>query len=627
MADEQNELKHVNWKEIFGFSFIFKSFQMARQPSKMILALGAVLTLVISGWALDCIWSSWDGTARNNEIRHYVNVSPTDFANWKTGWQDKRLDNAASLLAGAREQAHTLVVYSATMGGNPSRYLGRAFKSTLKDYNAENEAEYKRPNYRNILSLAKSNGDDWSDLLDKAEDVFGDEIEKIETVLSDSYELAEEKIETDDSLDEDETDEATVALDSHYRHAKRSITTRKVKFYTSLSEIHGKPIFASFIDFEWDCLRKAISATSKGMIFTGMDGYRKIQLARQVPPGTTAEPFRPIAPSDDLPGTAYWLLMCMWGFLWLITQHWVFAVIYLLTALVTTGLFVGAISRIASLHACRDEKISVFQALKFSAAKLPSFITAPLIPLALVLAIGGLMALGGLVMNFPFIGPIIVGALFALAMLGGLAIAFLITGLVAGGPLLYPAIAVEGSDSFDAISRSYHYVFARPFRTGLYGLVALVYGVVTYLFVRLFIYVGMSATHMFVKWGVIGGGSRLGEGADRLDVLWTAPEFQALWGRFSWAAMSGGDRIAAVLIAMWVLPFAALVAAYLISYFASASTCIYLLLRRKVDATDLDEVYVEEPIKEPLEDLPIEIEAEAAKDSDAETNDEKKDSE
>ena len=617
MADEQNELKHVNWKEIFGFSFIFKSFQMARQPSKMLLALLAVLTLVISGWVMDSIWLSWDGTARNNEIRSYVHASSTEFANWKTGWQENRLDNAAALLAGVREQAHTLNAYSAKMG-YLSRHLGQAFQKTLKDYNAENEADYKRPKVDSIISRAKSNKDDWSDLLGRAEDVFSDEIDKIETILSDSYDLADKKIEKDSSLDDDDEDKAAETLEKHYRQAKRAITTRKVDFLKAVSEIHGQPIFASFIDFEWDCLRRAISATSNGMIFTGMKDYRAIQLARQVRPATTAETYKPIAPREDSPGMVYWLLMCMWGLVWLITQHWVFAAIYLLTALVTVGLFVGAIFRIASLHACRDEKISVFQALKFSASKLPSFVTAPLIPLALILALGGLLTLGGLVMNFPFVGPIIVGALFGLALLAGLAIAFLLTGLIGGGPMLYPAIAVEGSDSFDAISRSYHYLFARPFRTGLYGLISLIYGVITYLFVRLFVYVGLSATHMFVKWGVIGGGSSLAEGADRLDVLWTAPEFQALWGRGSWAAMSGGDKIAAALIAMWVLPFAALVAAYLISYFASASTCIYLLLRRKVDATDLDEVYVEEPIKEPLDDVTIEPISQEATDEDSE---------
>ena len=47
-------------------------------------------------------------------------------------------------------------------------------------------------------------------------------------------------------------------------------------------------------------------------------------------------------------------------------------------------------------------------------------------------------------------------------------------------------------------------------------------------------------------------------------------------------------------ISMWVFLVAALVGAYLLSYAGCSSSVIYFLLRRKVDATDLDEVYVEE---------------------------------
>jgi len=37
------------------------------------------------------------------------------------------------------------------------------------------------------------------------------------------------------------------------------------------------------------------------------------------------------------------------------------------------------------------------------------------------------------------------------------------------------------------------------------------------------------------------------------------------------------------------------VAAFLISFFLSTATNIYYLMRKKIDATDLDDVYVEEP--------------------------------
>ena len=203
------------------------------------------------------------------------------------------------------------------------------------------------------------------------------------------------------------------------------------------------------------------------------------------------------------------------------------------------------------------------------------------------------------------------GLLFFLAIAVGLVITFLTVGLVAGAPLMYPTIAVEGSDSFDAISRSFSYIYARPWRAGLYGLVALVHGVVSYLFVRLCVFIALAATHCFVKWGVIGGGERLHQDADKLDVLWTRPTFENLSGGSSYAAMDGITEVAGGwMISVWVFLAAATVLAFLLSYAASSTTVIYCLLRRKVDATDLDDIYIEEAPEE--QPAPAEEAAEAA---------------
>ena len=236
----------------------------------------------------------------------------------------------------------------------------------------------------------------------------------------------------------------------------------------------------------------------------------------------------------------------------------------------------------------------MMQALKFSLGKFFSFFTAPLLPIGIILFFGGLMAVGGLIGSIPVVGEIVMGVLFFLAIIAGLLAAFLLVGLLAGVGLMYPTIAVEGSDSFDAISRSVSYVFARPWRAGLYALIALVYGAITYLFVRLFAYLALCSTHTFVKWGVWGGGGALHPDADKLDVMWTKPAFDSLFGPFNWEAMSGTEQIGGFLIGIWVFLTAGLVMAFLLSYAASSTTVIYYLLRRKVDATDLDDVYVEE---------------------------------
>jgi len=47
-------------------------------------------------------------------------------------------------------------------------------------------------------------------------------------------------------------------------------------------------------------------------------------------------------------------------------------------------------------------------------------------------------------------------------------------------------IAYEGSDCFDSTSRSFSYLFARPWRTLFYDFIAFVYGFICFLFVWFF---------------------------------------------------------------------------------------------------------------------------------------------
>ena len=52
--------------------------------------------------------------------------------------------------------------------------------------------------------------------------------------------------------------------------------------------------------------------------------------------------------------------------------------------------------------------------------------------------------------------------------------------------------------------------------------------------------------------------------------------------------------MAAVLIAMWVYVVLSFLASFVISFYFSSNTIIYYLMRREVDATELDDVYLEE---------------------------------
>ena len=55
--------------------------------------------------------------------------------------------------------------------------------------------------------------------------------------------------------------------------------------------------------------------------------------------------------------------------------------------------------------------------------------------------------------------------------------AILTIGLAAGWPLMAPTVSTEGTDTFDALSRSYAYVYQRPLAYLLYAVAATIIGI------------------------------------------------------------------------------------------------------------------------------------------------------
>jgi hypothetical protein len=291
---------------------------------------------------------------------------------------------------------------------------------------------------------------------------------------------------------------------------------------------------------------------------------------------------------------------------WLWSHHWFFALLFTAWFLLIWSIFGGAISRIAAVHVARDEKISVRHALTFSVSKVLSFVFAPVIPIAIVIGIGFVIAVAAtILLHIPWIGPIVAGLFFGLALLGGFVITLVTLGTIGGFNLMYPTVAVEGSDSFDAISRSFSYVFARPWRMLWYTGVAVVYGAICYLFVRFFVWIMLVATWFFMSW-FLGHHSPNGElkhPADVWPVIWPQPGLgpdgstgpnNPLMYRPNYDSLKGTEAVAAGLIVWWNYIVIGLIGAFAISFYFSANTIIYYLMRREVDATELDDVYVED---------------------------------
>src|SRR3954467_8357104 len=78
-------------------------------------------------------------------------------------------------------------------------------------------------------------------------------------------------------------------------------------------------------------------------------------------------------------------------------------------------------------------------------------------------------------------------------------------------------------------------------------------------------------------------------------MMWPSP---SAVGRLAYPvetfSLNNGEAFGAHLIAIWVYLVVFMLGAYVISFYFSAYTVIYYLMRNEVDATELDDVYLEQ---------------------------------
>ena len=346
----------------------------------------------------------------------------------------------------------------------------------------------------------------------------------------------------------------------------------------------------------------------------------------------------------------------------------------LVWAVLVWALIGGAITRIAAVQVAREEKIGLLEAVKFAVRKYPSYLGAPIFPVLGIVFFVFCCVIAGLFARIPYVGAALPPLAWFLVLTAGIIMTIIVIGLVLAWPLMFTTISAEGSDSFDAISRSYSYLYQRPWRYGLYWLVAAVYGAIVLVFVFTFSFLMVDFSKKAVS---------LGLGVGNTDTLYryapTAPMYVPPAGRFVGdrsqpdpasvrLAQGGGatsddslppdlnpaapddrnapgqptrgartvpstptplapkllnpslrgpesswryalthkarqdfvqwEQVGAYIIAFWVGLIWLLTVGFAFSYFWSASTLIYFLLRRDVDATEMEEVYIEEEEEE-----------------------------
>ncbi|MBV8881797.1 MAG: hypothetical protein JO332_17700, partial [Planctomycetaceae bacterium] len=292
-----------------------------------------------------------------------------------------------------------------------------------------------------------------------------------------------------------------------------------------------------------------------------------------------------------------------------------YTVAFALLFLTIWSYFGGAIARIAAYEIAKDgERIETRKALQFAKRKFWSFFWAPLICVigffffAICNYAGGLV---GSVLDFAKIGSPLVALLLPLALLSGFIMTLICVGTVTGLPLFAPAVAAEGTDSFDAVSRGFSYVYSRPWHYIWYQMVSSAYGYVCIGFVILF---AITMCHLGIEAGAQGfelsGVWKPGAFHKVANESWAlilSKDHQACdlyswdplqvlksphpYGRLQHLANSivgvnyegggvaeGKDTFASFLITFWLAITLGLALGYVVSFFISQQTMIYYIL-------------------------------------------------
>jgi hypothetical protein len=262
------------------------------------------------------------------------------------------------------------------------------------------------------------------------------------------------------------------------------------------------------------------------------------------------------------------------------------------------SLAAGALTRMAAVQFARDERIGLTSAARFAGGKFFSFLAAPLLPVSGVLVFWLLCLLLGLVGRIPGVGEVVIGLLGLLPLVFGLLMALLVVGVAAGWPLMVAAISAEGSDAFDGFSRSYSYVYSRPWSYAWLGLLTLGYGCV----VIFGVWMIASLLVSLAEWGIASG-----LGAERTAELFAAspailefaPIVEVAAQEVVIPETPAAERpLGTQFMAVWLSTLGLLINGFIYSYFWSALTIVYFLLRYTDDATRLDEVYLLEDDEE-----------------------------
>ncbi len=240
----------------------------------------------------------------------------------------------------------------------------------------------------------------------------------------------------------------------------------------------------------------------------------------------------------------------------------------------------GMISRLTALEYARDDLPTLGDARQMVRAKRNAYWLAPVWPLLFLVALVFLNFLGGLIASVPYAGRVLlIFPGFPLLFITSILIVMLILFGVLSFGLMMPAVSVGGKDALDGWSTSYTYVLWGSARYILYTAIACAIGYAS-------VFVAARLTHLLIY--VLAQSVNLG--------YFVSSPWVGLSGHhlnLDVGAAGGYTGTLQCIMGLLLLAVSALPYAYAVSFFFTAFTVIFLLLRKHVDNIEIEEIYEE----------------------------------
>ncbi|MFT5302760.1 MAG: hypothetical protein ACI87E_000285 [Mariniblastus sp.] len=243
--------------------------------------------------------------------------------------------------------------------------------------------------------------------------------------------------------------------------------------------------------------------------------------------------------------------------------------------------FVGvAITRVSLLRLTRNERIGIDDAFEFAWSKWMTTAGAIGIPLIAVLLLSIPAFLIGLLMGFD-LGVVVAGVLWFVVLGCSIGMGLLLAGLMFGWPLMISSVGCEGQNSFDAMTRAYAYVFQKPLQYALYGGLAIVFGGFCWVLVA-----GLTEGIIGLSYWSTSWGANI-TSSDRIQLVLDANPVK---DDSSETLIGYGQNF----ISLWTSLLKTVAAAFMYGLFWCMASAVYLLLRKDVDETEMDEIFISE---------------------------------